>query len=47
MRKVMGCYIRLSHADEANHDDQRESNSVQNQRELIHHYIADHPEFSD
>lgn len=47
MRKVMGCYIRLSHADEANHDGQHESNSIRNQRELIHHYLADHPEYSD
>lgn len=47
MKKVMGCYIRLSHADEANHDGQHESNSVRNQRELIRHYIADHPEYSD
>ena len=47
MKKVMGCYIRLSHADEANRDDQHESNSIRNQRELIHRYLADHPEFSD
>ena len=46
MSPCIGCYIRLSHADE-DRGKQNESNSVHNQRELIHHFILTHPEFCD
>ena len=46
MSPCIGCYIRLSHADE-DKEKQIESNSIHNQRELIHHFILTHPEFCD
>lgn len=46
MSPCIGCYIRLSHADE-DKNKQNESNSVHNQRELIQHYILTHSEFRD
>lgn len=46
MNYGIGCYIRLSHADDAKCKSQAESNSVQNQRALIHHYLATHLEFA-
>lgn len=46
MRNELGYYIRLSHADDDLGEDQYESDSITNQRELIHRYLAAHPEFS-
>ena len=39
MINTIGCYIRLSQADNKND----ESDSVVNQRMLIHNYIHEHP----
>ena len=39
-------YIRLSLADEDTGKDKDESNSIVNQRGLIHHYLDRHPELS-
>lgn len=46
MANELGCYIRLSHADDNLGEDQYESDSITNQRELIYRYLAAHPEFS-
>lgn len=46
MKNELGCYIRLSHADDDLGEDQYESASISNQRELIQRYIAAHPEFN-
>lgn len=46
MKNELGCYIRLSHADDDLGEDQYESDSITNQRELIHRYLSAHPEFS-
>ena len=46
MANEIGCYIRLSHADDDLGEDQYESDSITNQRELIYRYLAAHPEFS-
>ena len=40
MIKTIGCYVRLSQAD----DKADESNSIINQRTLIHNYIDNHPD---
>ena len=39
-------YIRLSNADGETGKDKDESNSVVNQRSLIHHFLDGHPELS-
>ena len=39
-------YIRLSNADEETGRGKDESNSVINQRSLIHHFLDSHPELS-
>lgn len=46
MTNELACYIRLSHADDDLDENQYESSSVSNQRELIHKYLASHAEFS-
>ena len=46
MANEIGCYIRLSHADDDLGEDQYESDSITNQRELIYRYLSAHPEFS-
>ena len=46
MNRCLGCYIRLSHADD-DKNRQNESNSVHNQRELILNYLSARPEFHD
>lgn len=46
MTNELACYIRLSHADDDLGVNQYESCSISNQRELIHKYLASHPEFS-
>lgn len=45
MANELACYIRLSHADDDLDENQYESSSISNQRELIHNYLAAHPEF--
>ena len=45
MANELACYIRLSHADDDLDSNQYESSSISNQRELIHNYLASHPEF--
>lgn len=47
MTNELGCYIRLSSADEDLSEDQYESASITNQRELIHKYLSAHAEFSN
>lgn len=47
MKNELGCYIRLSSADEDLSEDQYESASISNQRELIHKYLSAHAEFSN
>ena len=42
-RYTIACYLRISHDD----DDRDESNSITNQREMIHAYIAAQGEFTD
>lgn len=42
MAKKMALYIRLSSEDE----NEGESNSIKNQRDLLHSYLADHMEFA-
>lgn len=42
----LACYIRLSHADDDLDENQYESSSISNQRELIHKYLASHAEFA-
>ena len=44
---VLACYIRLSLADGDLGNGKDESNSIRNQRNLLHQYIESHPEFSD
>ena len=44
---VLACYIRLSLADGDLGNGKDESNSISNQRNLLHQYIENHPEFSD
>lgn len=46
MANELACYIRLSHADDDLDENQYESSSISNQRELIHKYLATHAEFS-
>lgn len=48
MPKTIACYIRLSQADDDLNQGTRElyeSSSVSHQRELIHTYLKEHPEF--
>lgn len=45
MANELACYIRLSHSDDDLDENQYESSSISNQRELIHNYLAAHPEF--
>lgn len=44
--KVIAVYIRLSNADEDTGRKKKESNSVVNQRKLIHSFLDNHPELS-
>lgn len=44
---TLACYIRLSLADGDLGNGKDESNSIRNQRNLLHQYIDSHPEFSD
>lgn len=46
MANELACYIRLSHADDDLGENQYESSSISNQRELIHKYLASHAEFA-
>ena len=43
---TLACYIRLSLADGDLGSGKDESNSISNQRSLLHQYIDTHPEFS-
>lgn len=43
---TLACYIRLSLADGDLGSGKDESNSISNQRDLLHQYIDHHPEFS-
>lgn len=45
--RILACYIRLSLADGDLGNGKDESNSISNQRNLLHQYIENHPEFSD
>ena len=48
MPKTIACYIRLSQADDDLNQGTRElyeSSSISHQRELIHAYLKEHPEF--
>lgn len=46
MTNELACYIRLSHADDDMDENQYESSSISNQRDLIHKFLSSHPEFS-
>lgn len=47
IKKRVAIYIRLSNADEGTGHTKGESNSIRNQRSLIHRYLDGHKELSD